>query len=206
MSPSRTKRCPRSPPPSASPRGPACSIALVDGRARTSTELAVLAGVTPSTASVHLQRLKLQGLVKLLAQGKHRYYSLDGPQVAAALEALSVLAGGMPGRFEPTHATPPARRAHVLRPHRGRAWRGASRSFHRAAMAGSWRVRLQPDRQRPTVVRSPGHRCRGGGGPATPLRVSVPGLERAATASGRRARGRRADPGTQATMGRRGSR
>lgn len=74
---------------------------LVDGHARTSTELATLAGVTPSTASVHLQRLKAQGLVKRLAQGKHRYYSLEGQQVAAALEALSVLAGGMPGRFEP---------------------------------------------------------------------------------------------------------
>src|SRR6266403_2118038 len=67
---------------------------LVDGRARTSTELAVIADVTPSTASVHLQRLKTQRLVKMFAQGKHRYYSLDGDQVAAALEALSVLAGG----------------------------------------------------------------------------------------------------------------
>jgi len=67
---------------------------LVDGRARTSTELAIVAGVTPSTASVHLQRLKAQRLVKVLAQGKHRFYSLDRPDVAAALEALHVLAGG----------------------------------------------------------------------------------------------------------------
>lgn len=66
---------------------------LIDGRARTSTELAVIAGVTPSTASVHLQRLKTQRLVKVFAQGKHRYYSLGGANVAAALEALSVLAG-----------------------------------------------------------------------------------------------------------------
>ena len=66
---------------------------LVDGHARTSTELAVVAEVAPSTASIHLQRLKSQRLVKVLAQGKHRYYSLDGPNVAAALEALSVLAG-----------------------------------------------------------------------------------------------------------------
>jgi DNA-binding transcriptional ArsR family regulator len=46
---------------------------LVDSRAQTSTELAVVAGVTPATASVHLQRLKTQRLVKVLAQGKHRY-------------------------------------------------------------------------------------------------------------------------------------
>src|SRR5437660_9791391 len=67
---------------------------LVDGRARTSTELAIVAGVTPSTASVHLQRLKAQRLVTVVAQGKHRYYSLERPDVAAALEALNVLAGG----------------------------------------------------------------------------------------------------------------
>jgi hypothetical protein len=52
-----------------------------------------VADVTASTASVHLQRLKTQRLVKVLAQGKHRYYSLEGANVAAALEALSVLAG-----------------------------------------------------------------------------------------------------------------
>jgi DNA-binding transcriptional ArsR family regulator len=75
---------------------------LIDGRARTSTELAVVADVMPSTASVHLQRLKTQRLVKVFAQGKHRYYSLEGTDVAAALEALSVLAGGSRDRFVPT--------------------------------------------------------------------------------------------------------
>jgi DNA-binding transcriptional ArsR family regulator len=74
---------------------------LMDGHARTSTELAVVAGVTPSTASVHLDRLKNRGLVKQLAQGKHRYYNLTGPDVAAALEALSVLAGGAREEFVP---------------------------------------------------------------------------------------------------------
>src|SRR5271169_4130030 len=74
---------------------------LSDGRARTSTELAVVADITPSTASVHLQRLRDQRLVTVFAQGKHRYYSLEGANVAAALEALSVLAGGSRGGFEP---------------------------------------------------------------------------------------------------------
>lgn len=75
--------------------------ALVDGRARTSTELAILADVTPSTASVHLQRLKRRQLVKMFAQGRHRYYSLEGEDVAAALEALSVVAGGQDRRVVP---------------------------------------------------------------------------------------------------------
>ena len=78
---------------------------LLDGHARTSTELAVVAEVSPSTASVHLARLKDQRLVKVLRQGKHRYYSLDGESVARALEALTVLAGGPRPKFSP--ATPP---------------------------------------------------------------------------------------------------
>jgi DNA-binding transcriptional ArsR family regulator len=74
---------------------------LMDGHARTSTELAMVAGVAPSTASVHLHRLKTERLVRLLVQGKHRYYSLESPQVAAALEGLSVLAGGARPQFTP---------------------------------------------------------------------------------------------------------
>jgi len=83
--------------------------ALMDGHARTSTELAVLAAVTPSTASAHLNRLKTERLVKVLVQGKHRYYSLEGPGVAGVLEGLSVLAGGRPGPFVPS--TPSGLRA-----------------------------------------------------------------------------------------------
>ncbi len=74
---------------------------LMDGHARTSTELAVVAGVGPSTASVHLHRLQKARLVKVLVQGKHRYYSLDGPAVAKVLEGLSVLAGGPRNKFVP---------------------------------------------------------------------------------------------------------
>jgi len=76
-------------------------FSLVDGHARTSTELAIVAGVTPSTASVHLNRLKTERLVKVLIQGKHRYYSLEGPNVARALEGLSVLAGRSCAKFAP---------------------------------------------------------------------------------------------------------
>ncbi|HEY6413684.1 MAG TPA: helix-turn-helix transcriptional regulator [Edaphobacter sp.] len=74
---------------------------LMDGHARTSTELAVVANVSPSTASVHLNRLKTARLVKVVVQGKHRYYSLDGSEVAQTLEALSVLAGTPRARFVP---------------------------------------------------------------------------------------------------------
>jgi DNA-binding transcriptional ArsR family regulator len=75
---------------------------LMDGHARTSTELAVVGQVSPSTASVHLAKLKQQQLVKVLAQGKHRYYQLAGPDVGAALEALLRLTGVPRARFVPT--------------------------------------------------------------------------------------------------------
>lgn len=77
---------------------------LLDGRARTSTELALIGDVSPSTASAHLGRLKACGLVRAAAQGKHRYYRLADAHVAAALEALSVVAGGQ-AAFKPN--TPP---------------------------------------------------------------------------------------------------
>jgi DNA-binding transcriptional ArsR family regulator len=78
---------------------------LLDGHARTSTELATVAEVSPSTASVHLARLKEQRLVRVLAQGKHRYYGLEGGGVAEALEALMVVAGVSRDRFIPNTPT-----------------------------------------------------------------------------------------------------
>jgi DNA-binding transcriptional ArsR family regulator len=74
---------------------------LLDGHARTGTELAMVAEVTPSTASAHLSRLKEENLIKVLVQGRHRYYSLEGPRVARALEGLSVLAVGAGRPFAP---------------------------------------------------------------------------------------------------------
>jgi Bacterial regulatory protein, arsR family len=79
---------------------------LMDGRARTATELAAIAGITASTASVHLQRLLAVELAKVLVQGKCRYYSLGSADVAAALEGLSVLAGATRDHFKPTTPGP----------------------------------------------------------------------------------------------------
>jgi DNA-binding transcriptional ArsR family regulator len=79
---------------------------LLDGHARTSTELSVVADVSPSTTSVHLNRLKGQRLVKVLVQGKHRYYSLHDADVANVLEALSLVASGVRGKFVPNTPSP----------------------------------------------------------------------------------------------------
>src|SRR3977135_1877525 len=52
--------------------------ALMSGRARTASELAQEAGVTPQTASSHLAKLEAGGLVEPGKQGRHRCYRPTG--------------------------------------------------------------------------------------------------------------------------------
>jgi DNA-binding transcriptional ArsR family regulator len=78
---------------------------LMDGHARTSTEMAVIADVSTSTASAHLARLKEDGLVRLHTQGRHRYYSLADAEVARAIEALMVISQKGDARFVSTTPT-----------------------------------------------------------------------------------------------------
>lgn len=75
--------------------------ALLGGRTRTSTELAVAADVTASTASIHLGLLKKLGLVTVVAEGKHRIYGLENRDVAELLESLCVVAGARDKRRTP---------------------------------------------------------------------------------------------------------
>ncbi|MHC8371682.1 ArsR/SmtB family transcription factor [Pseudomonas sp. MDT1-85] len=74
---------------------------LMDGHARTSTELAAIAEVSASTASAHLAKLKELALVRLHVQGRHRYYSLVDKRVAQALEALMVIGQNVAPTFNP---------------------------------------------------------------------------------------------------------
>ncbi len=66
--------------------------ALLSGKALTASELANEAGVTVQTASSHIARLREGGLLQEQRQGRHKYLSLAGENVAAALEALMGLA------------------------------------------------------------------------------------------------------------------
>lgn len=66
--------------------------ALMGGQALTAGELAREAGVTAQTASSHLGRLQEGGLITVRQAGRHRYFSLAGPDVAAVLEGLMSLA------------------------------------------------------------------------------------------------------------------
>lgn len=63
-------------------------VALLGGVAVPASELARAAGVAASTATSHLKHLEQAGVVKVRAQGRHRYFSLAGPDVAEAIERL----------------------------------------------------------------------------------------------------------------------
>jgi DNA-binding transcriptional ArsR family regulator len=66
--------------------------ALCDGRAQPAGALAYAARVTPQSASNHLAKLLEGGLLAVESEGRHRYYRLASPHVAAAIEALAHLA------------------------------------------------------------------------------------------------------------------
>ncbi len=72
--------------------------ALLDGRARTATELSYVAGVSAQTTSAHLAKLSDGHLVQVERQGRHRYYRLASPAVARAVEALMVVSADRPRR------------------------------------------------------------------------------------------------------------
>jgi hypothetical protein len=65
--------------------------ALMDGQARPATELARIAGVSPSTGSEHLAQLTRGGLLRVDQHGRHRYHRLSSDAVARAFESLSLL-------------------------------------------------------------------------------------------------------------------
>jgi DNA-binding transcriptional ArsR family regulator len=67
---------------------------LLDGRAYTASELALVADVSPTAASNHLAKLLDAELVKAETQGRHRYFSFSKPEVAYAVESLASLASG----------------------------------------------------------------------------------------------------------------
>lgn len=66
-------------------------LRLMNGTALPAGELAMIANVSPQTASEHLAKLLQGRLLIVERQGRHRYYRLASSQVADALESLLVL-------------------------------------------------------------------------------------------------------------------
>ena len=91
---------------------------LMGGEALTATELAAEANVTKQTASSHLNKLVDAGLLSVQAQGRHRYFQLDAPDVAALLENLMGVAQRTRAiRARPGPRDPALRKARVCYDH-----------------------------------------------------------------------------------------
>jgi DNA-binding transcriptional ArsR family regulator len=65
---------------------------LLSGEYASASELAMIASVTPATASGHLGKLLDARFVVCEPRGRHRYYRLADAEVAHALEALALVA------------------------------------------------------------------------------------------------------------------
>ncbi|MGQ0508786.1 MAG: ArsR/SmtB family transcription factor [Myxococcaceae bacterium] len=65
-------------------------LSLMDGQQRPASEMASLAGVSASTASIHLRRLVEGGLLSLDTVGRHRFFRIANEQVAHALEVIAL--------------------------------------------------------------------------------------------------------------------
>jgi DNA-binding transcriptional ArsR family regulator len=71
-------------------------MALGDGRSLPASVLAAEAGLSAPATSAHLAQLRDAGLVDVEPSGRHRYYRLAGPEVAAVLEAMAQVAPAQP--------------------------------------------------------------------------------------------------------------
>lgn len=75
----------------ADPKRSAMLWALIDGTPRPTAELAMMTGLTCSSACAHLSLLSSAGLLRLESRGRKRYFRLATPEVGAAVEALASL-------------------------------------------------------------------------------------------------------------------
>jgi DNA-binding transcriptional ArsR family regulator len=84
----------------------------------TAKELAYSSGITPATASVHLQRLESDGLVRSRVQGRNKHFSLTSEEVAQLVEWIAVLAPPRhPSGAAPSRADQPLRVARLCYDH-----------------------------------------------------------------------------------------
>lgn len=94
-------------------------VALIDGGARTVSELAAEAGVGLPTASSHLAKLEAGGLVRRRKAGRHHYVALASEAAGLLVEQLlSFSAATRPAaRTRPGPRDPALRRARVCYDH-----------------------------------------------------------------------------------------
>ena len=87
---------------------------LLDGTMRPAGELAFAANVSAQSASGHLAKLVAGGLLRVEAQGRHRYYRIASPDVGDLFEAMAELDAATRPRL-PRTVPPPGAPAQFLR-------------------------------------------------------------------------------------------
>jgi len=69
---------------------------LLDGRAYTASELALVSDLSATSVSNHLSKLLNGEIVKVDVQGRHRYYSFANSEVAYVVESMANLSNQKP--------------------------------------------------------------------------------------------------------------
>ena len=109
----------------AEPKRTAMLWALMDGSAKSSEELATLAGLSPASANAHLARLTGGGLLRVEARRGRRLFRVAAADVSCAIDALAAstmasAARRAPDALPPTLVAPPLlRRARLCKGHLG---------------------------------------------------------------------------------------
>jgi DNA-binding transcriptional ArsR family regulator len=75
----------------ADPARAAMLTALLDRQPKSAGELAMVAGVSAQSASMHLAQLLAGGFLRVSAEGRHRYYRMARPEIAHAIESLGAI-------------------------------------------------------------------------------------------------------------------
>jgi len=78
----------------ADPSRSAILWSLLGGESRPASELAMIANISPQTASNHLKLLLNAGFLKAEKTGRNRFYKLGMPTVGVAMESLAATGGG----------------------------------------------------------------------------------------------------------------
>ena len=92
--------------PLADPARARMLMLLMDGRARTVTELGAATGLAKASASEQAAKLLDAGFLRAERQGRHKYLTLASPEIARLIETLMALAGQMPGPPDPRKPLP----------------------------------------------------------------------------------------------------
>jgi DNA-binding transcriptional ArsR family regulator len=66
---------------------------LMDGNARTASELAFAANLSAPSASMHLAKLVRARVLSVKSEGRNKYYRISGSAMAHAIEAMSTAIG-----------------------------------------------------------------------------------------------------------------